>query len=266
MRSVKNVAWCSTGEKWKSLSRVQLFGTPWTIHSLWNSPSQNTGVGRLSLLQGIFPTQVSALQADSLPAEPQGKPKNTGVGRLSLLQQILPTQESNRGLLHCRRILYQLSYCLINIDCPNSQGCWENGGRQRRLLCKQTQCDQHVDSPAELRTEDPAERAGRHLGKGERHMQGLVGGPAVSSSRSGEASRDPGGGRGRDFQICSQAGKFHEVKVLSLLFKQGRVRTGFSLGNCLWRPRGRWMARRGWKSLYHWRSYRGPKGGDGGLN
>ena len=31
---------------------------------------------------------------DSLPAEPQGKPKNTGVGRLSLLQ-IFPTQESN---------------------------------------------------------------------------------------------------------------------------------------------------------------------------
>ena len=26
------------------------------------------------------------LQADSLPAEPQGKPKNTGVGSLSLLQ------------------------------------------------------------------------------------------------------------------------------------------------------------------------------------
>ena len=54
---------------WKSLSRVQLFATP------WNSPGQNTGVGRLSLLQGIF-----------------------------------LTQESNWGLLHCRRILYQLSY------------------------------------------------------------------------------------------------------------------------------------------------------------
>ena len=50
------------------------------------------------------------LQADSLPAEPQGKPKNTGVGSLSLLQGIFPTQESNRGLLHCRQILYQLSY------------------------------------------------------------------------------------------------------------------------------------------------------------
>ena len=39
---------------------------------------------------------------DSLPAEPQGKPKNTGVGSLSLLQQIIPNQESNQGLLHCR--------------------------------------------------------------------------------------------------------------------------------------------------------------------
>ena len=51
-----------------------------------------------------------ALQVDSLPAEPQGKPKNTGVGSLSLLQRILLTQESNQGLLNCRWILYQLSY------------------------------------------------------------------------------------------------------------------------------------------------------------
>ena len=50
------------------------------------------------------------LQAASSPAEPPGKPKNTGVGSLSLLQWIFPTQESNRGLLHCRQILYQLSY------------------------------------------------------------------------------------------------------------------------------------------------------------
>ena len=33
------------------------------------------------------------LQADSLPAEPQGKPKNTGVGSLSFLQRIFSTQE-----------------------------------------------------------------------------------------------------------------------------------------------------------------------------
>ena len=50
------------------------------------------------------------LQVGSLPAEPQGKPNNTGVGTLFLLQRIFLTQELNRGLLHCRQILYQLSY------------------------------------------------------------------------------------------------------------------------------------------------------------
>ena len=50
------------------------------------------------------------MQVDSLPAEPQRKPKNTEVGSLSLLQWIFLTQELNRGLLHCRWILYQLSY------------------------------------------------------------------------------------------------------------------------------------------------------------
>ena len=50
------------------------------------------------------------LQANSLPSEIPGKPKNTGVGSLSLLQGILLTQGSNRGLLPCRWMLYQLSY------------------------------------------------------------------------------------------------------------------------------------------------------------
>ena len=97
-------------------------------------------MGSLSLLQWIFPAQElnwgllhcrqilyqlsyqgrlpnpgteprsPTLQEDSFPAEPQGKPKNTGVGSPSLLQGIFPTQELNRGLLHCRQILYQLRY------------------------------------------------------------------------------------------------------------------------------------------------------------
>ena len=62
------------------------------LYSLWNSAGQNTGVGSLSLLQGIFPTQGSnqspTLQTNSLPAEPQWKSKNTGVGSLFLVQQI----------------------------------------------------------------------------------------------------------------------------------------------------------------------------------
>ena len=36
--------------------------------------------------------------------------KNTGVGCQALLQGIFPTQGSNPGLLHCKWILYQLSY------------------------------------------------------------------------------------------------------------------------------------------------------------
>ena len=62
---------------------------PHGLYSPRNSPGQNTRVDSLSLL---------------------GKPKNTGQGSLSLLQWIFPTQESNWGLLHCRHILYQLSY------------------------------------------------------------------------------------------------------------------------------------------------------------
>ena len=48
---------------------------PHGLSSPWNSPGQNTGVGSLSLLQGIF-----------------------------------PTQGSNPGLPHCRQILYQLGH------------------------------------------------------------------------------------------------------------------------------------------------------------
>ena len=47
--------------KVKSLSRVRLFATPWTVtyQALrpWDSPGKNTGVGCHFLLQGIFPTQ-----------------------------------------------------------------------------------------------------------------------------------------------------------------------------------------------------------------
>ena len=86
---------------------------PRGLYSPENSPGQNTVA--LSLLQGNLPNpgiepRSPSLQADSLPAEPQGKPKNTGGGSLSFLPGIFPTQESDWGLLHCRQIRYQLSY------------------------------------------------------------------------------------------------------------------------------------------------------------
>ena len=70
-----------------------------------------SGLPRPPLLHnpGIKPRSPT-LQAVSLPSEPPGKPKNTGVGSLSFLQGIFPTQESNQCLLYCRWILYQLSY------------------------------------------------------------------------------------------------------------------------------------------------------------
>ena len=52
---------------------------------------------------GIKPW-IPGLQVDSLPAEPQGKPKKTELGSLSLLQWIFLSQESNWGFLHCRWI------------------------------------------------------------------------------------------------------------------------------------------------------------------
>ena len=48
-----------------------------------------------------------AVAGGSVPAALTG---SQGVGSLSLLQGVFPTQEWSRGLLHCRRLLYQLSH------------------------------------------------------------------------------------------------------------------------------------------------------------
>ena len=100
--------------KWKSLSCVWLFATPRTTQlTEFSSPEYWSGYPFPS--PGDFPNpgtepRSPALQADSLPAEPQGKPKHIGVGSQSFLRGIFPTQESNQDLLHCRWILNQLSY------------------------------------------------------------------------------------------------------------------------------------------------------------
>ena len=100
-------------------SHVRLFAIPWTIARQaplsmeilqarileWVAMPFSRG----SSNQGIE-TRSPTLQADSLPSEPPGKPKNIGVHSLSLLQGTFPTQGLNRGLLHCRWILYQLCY------------------------------------------------------------------------------------------------------------------------------------------------------------
>ena len=99
--------------KWNLLDRVQHFVIPWTVAH---------GILQIRMLEWVtFPfsrgssqprdqTQVSCIAGRFFTSWATEKPKNTGVGSLSLFQQIFPTQESNQGLLHCRQILYQLSY------------------------------------------------------------------------------------------------------------------------------------------------------------
>ena len=98
----------------KSLSRVRLSATPWTVA---RQAPLSMGFSRQECWSGLpFPSPEDipdqgteptsfALQVDSLPSEPLGKPKNTAVGSLSLCQGIFPSQESNQGLWHCRWIL-----------------------------------------------------------------------------------------------------------------------------------------------------------------
>ena len=74
-----------------------------------DSPGKSTELNCHALLQGIFPTQGSKpglSHAGRLPSEPPGKTKNTCMRSLSLLEEIFPSG----GLLHCRQILYQMSY------------------------------------------------------------------------------------------------------------------------------------------------------------
>ena len=71
----------------------------------WNSSGKNSAVG-VPIARGSFQPRSPAFQAGSFSSEPPGKPRNTGIGSLSLLQGICLTQESNRGVLHCRLMLY----------------------------------------------------------------------------------------------------------------------------------------------------------------
>ena len=81
---------------------------PHGLYSPWNSPGQNTGVGSLSLLQGIF-----------------------------------PTQESNSGLLHCRRILYQMSHQ----GSPGSMGVFTKSPVHHSLATSDKQNDLLAPQP-----------------------------------------------------------------------------------------------------------------------
>ena len=79
------------------------------IYSPWNSPGQNTGVGGLFPFPGNLPNpgikpRSPALRADSLPAEPSGKPSIKELGQISCLnyESILGSLCTAQWLLHDR--------------------------------------------------------------------------------------------------------------------------------------------------------------------
>ena len=82
---------------------------PHGLYNPWNSPGQNTGVGSHSLLQGNLPNpgikpRSPALQANSLPAEPPGKPWSSvhkGNGSADLEESMFRPQEACRCLNVC---------------------------------------------------------------------------------------------------------------------------------------------------------------------
>ena len=85
------------------------------IHCLvWHCYSAMLGVYMLAFFVSEK-SQSCSVVSDSLRPHGLDSPwnslgQNTGVGSLSLLQGIFPTQGSNPALLHCRWILYQLSH------------------------------------------------------------------------------------------------------------------------------------------------------------
>ena len=111
--------------QWKSLSHGLILCDPmnYTVHGILQATILEWVA--IPFSRGSSQPRCPTLQVDSLPAEPQERPKNTRVGSLSLLQGIFPTQESNWGLLHCRQILYQLSYQRISVVRPK----WKHKGK-----------------------------------------------------------------------------------------------------------------------------------------
>ena len=59
-----------------------------------------------------------SLRTHALDSPWNSSGQNTGVGSLSLLQGIFPTQGLNPGLPHCRRILYQLNFYVLPLRFP----------------------------------------------------------------------------------------------------------------------------------------------------
>ena len=89
------------------------------LYSPWNSPGKNTGVGSHSLLEGIFPTQglnpgSPTLWADSLPDEPQGKPRSRFGVWFYVLMEVIFLFLSALWVIDIKNDIWYMKSCVRN--------------------------------------------------------------------------------------------------------------------------------------------------------
>ena len=118
-RGVQTLNRSTRGQEWLSSTRAVTLGLLWkqvrSTGAGWGAPSSSLPQFPHGALGSSSESERHSVVSDSLRPHglysPGNSPgQNTGVGSLSFLQGIFLTQGSNPGLLHCRRVLYQLSH------------------------------------------------------------------------------------------------------------------------------------------------------------
>ena len=124
-RGLGSVHWCS----WCSSSWAQgCECMAWVIAQVWPW-------GWRALWSESRSVMSDSLQPQGLYSPWDSPGQNTGVGSLSLLQGIFPIRGSNLGLLHCRQILYQLSHRRSLLRALTVwKGNWSVWAQERNLL------------------------------------------------------------------------------------------------------------------------------------
>ena len=151
-----------TGDS-ESLSVVSNSLWPQGVYSPWNSPSQNTGVGSLSLLQRIFPTQglnigLPHRRQILLPAEPQGKPNSQVKGIRKVERSYFKSSSSEKRPQGWTQTWSQANYTEVpasesqhlrrysNGVCSSYSVCLKSGGSNVWDLTLSLPPDLHTDA------------------------------------------------------------------------------------------------------------------------
>ena len=135
---------------------------------LWDSKLES--VSRSVVPESLWP---HGLQPSRLLCPWDFPGKDTGVGCHFFLQGIFPIQGSNLGLLHCRQILYQLSYKgSPSLNALGNSGTCEFSEWQRKFLRGPSVTQQEVARSNTLGASCP--KLGSPWGETERAFQSFL--------------------------------------------------------------------------------------------